>query len=233
MKQAKRFIPSAVLFALFLILIVLLNLVDVAAIGPEGTKVGLSHLNNAIHTAFGFNMVWYMVTKVLGFLALLVAVFFTLFAILQIVTRKSLTKVDRPLLALVGLYVATAVVYVFFEIVVVNYRPVIMPGEEHVEASFPSSHVMLACVIFCSAFMVFGKYVRNEMVRTVIQISCISVLVVIVLGRLLSGVHWLTDVIGGILISATLLTAYVPLSKKRRKRRRKENEDVVQPEQAG
>ncbi len=204
-------------FLLFVLLIIVLKLIDVAPIGPEGTSVGLSHMNGAFHTLFDYSTIWYMISKVAGYLMFIIPVFFGLFGLLQLAAKKSIKKVDRPLLALFGLYAATAAVYVFFEKVIVNYRPVILPGEEHVEASFPSSHTMLACVILSSAFMLFGKYIHNETVQAVLQIVCVVLLVVIVIGRLLSGVHWLTDIIGGILISMAMLAAFVPLSKRKRK----------------
>lgn len=192
----------ALLAALFTVAV---SVIDVDAIGPAGTLVGFSHLNAAAHEALGVHMALYKLTQILGVAALGLAALFALMGLLQLIRRKSLWKVDREILALGCLYVAVLALYVLFEKAVVNYRPVIMPGELAPEASFPSSHTMLACTVLGSAAILCGKYVRDGRLARLLRTLCVVVLAVIVCGRLLSGVHWLTDIIGGILYSAALL----------------------------
>ena len=193
---------------LFVALIALVLCVDVAPIGPAGTSVGLSKINGAFHEMTGVNMTWYKITECLGYGSLGVAALFALVGLIQLVSRKSLRKVDAEIFALGGLYVAVLAVYIFFEKVIVNYRPVIMPGDALPEASFPSSHTMLACTIMGSAIMVMGKYVKNDDLRVALRVICGIVLGVVVVGRLISGVHWLTDIAGGVLVSAALLMLF-------------------------
>ena len=131
----KKFITSAVCFGLFLLLIVLLKTVDVAAVGPEGTEIGLSKLNVAAHDLFGENLGWYKVTNILGYLAILIALCFAALGGLQLIRRRSVLKVDKEILLLGGLYVVTVIFYVLFEKVIVNYRPILMPDGEGIEAS--------------------------------------------------------------------------------------------------
>jgi undecaprenyl-diphosphatase len=178
---------------------------DVDIIGPEGTSIGLSHINKAVHDLFGVNIIWYDITDWLGVAAIGVAFIFAVMGLLQLIKRRSFLKVDKAILTLGGLYIVVIGLYVLFEIVIVNYRPIIMPGCEHPEASFPSSHTMIVCVIMGSAMMLIKKYVKNRNMRFVLQIICILIITVTVVGRLISGVHWFTDIIGGILISAMLL----------------------------
>ena len=192
----------ALLAALFTVAV---SVIDVDAIGPAGTRVGFSHLNAAVHEALGVHMAFYQLTQALGFAALGLAPLFALVGLLQLIRRKSLWKVDREILALGCLYVVVFALYILFEKAIVNYRPVIMPGELAPEASFPSSHTMLACTVLGSAALLLKKYVRREELVRPLQILCIVVLLVIVCGRLFSGVHWLTDIIGGILYSAALV----------------------------
>ena len=199
---------AAVFAALFLILLILVRTADVAAVGPAGTSVGLSHVNLAFHEWSGVRMALYDVTQYLGYLAILVAVAFACVGLIQFIRRKSLKKVDREILALGVLYVVLACCYIFFEKVVVNYRPLIMPGEIAPEASFPSSHTMLACVIFESAALLVRRYVKGKTAQTVLGLLCFALSFVTVLLRLLSGVHWLTDVVAGIFLSAALLELY-------------------------
>lgn len=208
MKIKTKVLASGVCGILFLLLIVLVRTVDVAAIGAAGTSIGLSYLNGAIHTLFGVSTFWYDVTTVLGVVALLVVPVFGLLGLYQLIQRKSLFAVDKEILALGGLYVVMAVVYVFFEKVIVNYRPILMSDAVEAEASFPSSHTMLICVIMGSAAMLFKKYVQKETLRFTLGMVCNVIMAVTVIGRLICGVHWFTDILGGVLISAVLLFLY-------------------------
>ena len=201
----KKLSLSVLFFALFLALIAVVTTVDVAAIGPEGTKIGLSHLNQAVHEALGENMGFlYSFTKYLGYLAILLAVCVLGVCAVQLIYRKSLQKVDKALLGLAVLYVAVGVLYVLFEKVIINYRPMIMPGE----ASFPSTHTMLFCTVLGSAAMVSGRYLNDERKALLVKVACGVLLILGVAFRLGSGVHWLTDICGGVLISSALLLAF-------------------------
>ena len=209
-KNANKFLAGGAVFAvLFLIWIAIIKLVDVSAIGPEGTEVGLAGINKAIHEALGVNMTLYKITDILGYVALLVAGLFALFGLVQLIKRKSLAKVDGAIYALAGLYVVTIGLYVVFEKVIINYRPVIMPDEVALEASFPSSHTMLACVIFGSAIVMIGKYIDNDMLCKLLIALAAVLLFVVVAGRLVSGVHWFTDIVGGVLISGALVFTFI------------------------
>ena len=209
-KNANKFLAGGAVFAvLFLIWIAIIKLVDVSAIGPEGTEVGLAGINKAIHEALGVNMTLYKITDILGYVALLVAGLFALFGLVQLIKRKSLAKVDGAIYALAGLYVVTIGLYVIFEKVIINYRPVIMPDEVALEASFPSSHTMLACVIFGSAIVMIGKYIDNDMLCKLSIALATVLLIVVVAGRLVSGVHWFTDIVGGVLISGALVFTFI------------------------
>lgn len=216
----KKLIVSAVCFGLFLLLILLVKAVDVAAVGPEGTEVGLSKLNVAIHDLFGENLGWYKVTNILGYLTILIALCFAAIGGLQLIYRRSILKVDKEILLLGALYVVTVILYVLFEKVVVNYRPMLMPGAEGPEASFPSSHTVLSCVILGSGLTLLKKYAKkSKTIQLVLTVLFALLLGLIVAGRLLSGVHWFTDILGGLLLSAALLNAYDGLLKLWKKRK--------------
>lgn len=203
-----KFITSAIWAVAFVVLIVLICTYNVAPIGPEGTEVGFSSLNGAVHEALGVSETWYEISEIFGYLAIATAGAFALLGVVQAVKRKSLLKVDKKLIALGGLYAAMAFMYVLFEIVVVNYRPVIEAGAQSVEASFPSSHTMLVCVIMGGAFVILKEYVSNKGLRTALRSASLTVAVLTAASRLFSGVHWITDIIGGVLISLTLVTLY-------------------------
>ncbi len=208
MKNKGKLFIAGVCGLLAAVLIVLVRLVDVAPIGPEGTSIGLSHLNRFVFGLFGTNLLWYDITDWLGIAAILTAFLFAAIGFVQLLKRRSLLKVDRELLALGGLYILVIVLYVLFELVIVNYRPIIMPGSERPEASFPSSHTMLVCVVMGSAMMLARKYVKSKALCRALQVICAAVMGITIIGRLISGVHWFTDVLGGVLISAALLAVF-------------------------
>ena len=213
MKNKSRFILPAASFLLFLILIVLIKTVDVDFTGVITTRIGLYHLNRAVHDFFGSNMAWYKISQITGFISLAAAGIFAIIGLYELIKRKSLFKIDNELLTLGCLYILTGSIYVFFEKVIINYRPVIMAGESAAEASFPSSHTMLSLVIMGSIFMIIDKYVRNQTVANIIKALCAAIAVITVIGRLLSGVHWLTDILGGILLSVCLLSLFSAIIK--------------------
>ena len=193
---------------LTVILIALVRLVDVAPIGAQGTSIGLSHLNQFVFDLFGVHILWYNITDWLGVAAVLTGFVFAVTGLVQLIKRRSLLKVDREILSLGGLYIVVIGLYLFFENVIINYRPIIMPDNTSPEASFPSSHTMLVCVIMGSAAMLINRYIRNKPLNRILRAVCYVIIGVTVVGRLIAGVHWFTDILGGILISVTLLSLY-------------------------
>ena len=208
MKNKGKFLILGISGALFALLIVLLRCVDVEPVGAAGTSVGLSHMNRFVFELTGVNMVWYNITDWLGLAAILAAFLFAVTGLVQLIKRRSILKVDKEILALGGLYILVIGIYVLFENVIVNYRPIIMPGCSNPEASFPSSHTMLVCVIMGSTIIIIGKYIKKKSLCMVIRGICAAVIAVTVVGRLISGVHWFTDILGGLLISTFLLALY-------------------------
>jgi undecaprenyl-diphosphatase len=220
MNRKTKWIISGIFLALFLLWIVLLKTVDVRPVGPAGTSIGFATVNTAFQDAFTFNKLLYTVTKLLGVLTIAVAGAFAIFGVVQWIQRRKLLRVDLEIRNLAVLYVVFAALYVFFEKVIINYRPMIMPNETEPEASFPSTHTMLVCVVMGSTILLLKKYIHNDVLRLILQIVSALIIVVMVVGRLLCGVHWLTDIIGGVLISAALVSAYAAMIDKGRKKRR-------------
>ena len=200
----KKILAAIITGALFGGEIFLLKNFDVAPIGPAGTEVGFSHINKFVHEFTGVNMLWYDITDYIGYGAIAVCALFAVMGLVQMIKRRSLIKVDKEILALGGLFAVVIGCYVFFEKYIINYRPVIMPGATEPEASFPSYHTMLIITVMIAVMMVSDKYLKG-MLGAVVRFLCFIVMLVTVAGRLWCGVHWLTDIIGAILLSATLL----------------------------
>ena len=55
------------------------------------------------------------------------------------------------------------------------------------------------------------KKLFNNKITKVINYLSIIIITITVVGRLISGVHWFTDIIGGILISSGLLMTFYSL----------------------
>lgn len=86
------------------------------------------------------------------------------------------------------------------------YRPVLIDGV--LEASYPSSTTMLVMCIMPTAMMQFHRLIQSNKIRKSINTLCGIFTVFMVVGRILSGVHWLTDIFGGILLSVALIMLY-------------------------
>lgn len=207
----KKIIAAVITGLLFAGEIFLLKTYDVAMVEETGTEVGFSHINFKVHDMTGVNMLWYDITNYIGLAAIAVCAVFALAGLVQLIKRKSLFKVDREILSLGGLFVAVIACYLVFEKVIINYRPVIMPGETAPEASFPSSHTMLAVTVFIAVTLVIDQYIKSDILAGVVKATCVVIAAVAVGGRLFSGVHWLTDIVGGILLSLALLFVFAAL----------------------
>ena len=205
-KNSRLFWVGVGLLAVFVLWTVLIRFVDVEAIGPRQSSVGFATLNGYIHNLTGVNMSLYIITDWLGLVPIVVAFGFAVLGIVQCIKRKSLLKVDRSILTLGGFYIVVMAVYILFEIVVINYRPTLIGG--YLEASYPSSTTMLVMCVMPTAMMQFSKRIKNELFRRCVMFIIIAFIVFMVIGRLVSGVHWITDIIGGALFSTSIVLMY-------------------------
>jgi len=151
-------------------------------------------------------MTLYVITDWLGLVPFGFVIGFAFWGLMQWITRKSLLSVDFSILVLGGFYLTVAVMYVLFETIVINYRPVLIDGM--LEASYPSSTTMLVMCVMPTAIMQFNGRIKNQFLKRCVTFSMTAFIVFMVLGRLVSGVHWFTDIIGGTLLSAGLVMMY-------------------------
>lgn len=208
--RKKMFFMGAGFLGAFVFWTVLVSYVDVRAIGQNGSSVGFATLNGYVHNLTGVNMFLYTITDWLGLVPIGVALGFAMLGLVQWIKRKSLFKVDRGILALGGFYIILLAMYIFFEIVVINYRPVLIDG--YLEASYPSSTTMLVMCVMPTAMMQLHARIKSDVFRRCVLISIAAFTAFMVIGRLVSGVHWLTDIIGGALVSAGLVITYASVS---------------------
>ena len=208
-QQKQKFYLAAGFLAAFVLWTAAVCLIDVQAIGPQGSSVGLAAVNRWFHERTGVHMSLYTITDRLGLVPLGFVAGFALLGLIRWIGCKALRKVDFSLLVLGGFYLAVLAGFVLFELFPVNYRPVLIDGV--LEESYPSSTTMLVmCVIPTAVLQLQGRIKNRTLRRGVILLSA-AFLVFMVLGRLLSGVHWLSDIIGGGLLSAGLVMLYVSI----------------------
>ena len=201
-------VRTSLLALLFIMFTLAVINVDVQKIGPEGSEVGFAFINGPVHDALPVNDLFYKLTTFLGYLALLAVLGYGAVGVWQLIKRRSLKKVDSQLISLGIFFVLVIFCYVLFEKLVINYRPVILDGG--LEASYPSSHTLLALCVF-GAMMVPYPELFSEKQLSLVRAAAGALVVLSVVGRLLSGVHWLTDIVGAVLLSAALLSGYVSM----------------------
>ena len=203
----KKFLIGAGFLAAFVLWTVLVSLVDIRAIGPNGSSVGFAALNGYVHERIGVNIPLYTITDWLGFVPIGVAFGFAILGLVQWIKRKSLLKVDRDIIFLGIYYVVVILGYLLFEMVSINYRPILIDG--FMEASYPSSTTLLVLSVMPTVVVQGNRRLKNKIVQKVISSVVIAFSSFMVIGRMISGVHWLSDIVGALLLGLGVFWLYV------------------------
>ena len=208
--KKRNFCIALGLLVVFALWTMAIRVVDVQAIGPRGSTVGFATLNGLFHRAIGVNFALYTITDWLGLVPVGVCLVFAVLGLVQWIKRKCILKVDHSILILGGFYIATMAAYLFFESYVINYRPVLIAG--YLEVSYPSSTTLLVLCVMPTAILQLRSRIKNRIFRRCVTFGIIAFIAFMVIGRLISGVHWLTDIVGGMLLSAGLVMLYYSVS---------------------
>ena len=209
-KFRKNIYVTLALFLLFVLWTLAIKLIDVQSIGPNGSEVGFAALNGLIHNVTGVHMELYIITDWLGLVPVFVAFGFAVLGLVQLIKRRSFLKVDYSILVLGGFYILVISAYILFEMLAVNYRPVLIDG--YLEASYPSSTTLLVMCVMPTSVMQLHTRIKNKNIRNIISVVIYAFMAFMVIGRFVSGVHWLTDIVGGIILSAGLVMLYYSVS---------------------
>lgn len=205
--QRKKNLFYAIFFSILAVIFtILITTIDVKPIGPESSMVGFATWNLAVHQSFGFNETLYKITEILGYLLFGFVLVYAILGLVQLIKRKSFLKVDRGIIYFGTLILAMLVVYVLFDKLALNFRPVALDGE--LEPSYPSSHTLFALCIAGGVILLNKESFASNKFAKIISILAMFLASFTVVGRMLSGVHWITDILGGILISAALVSIY-------------------------
>ena len=203
-ENRKNAIIAVCSIVVFILWTAAVQVFDVKQIGPNESQVGFATLNGAFHNLTGVHMSLYSVTDILGIIPLLIVLCFGVLGLFQWVKRKKC--VDYSIIVLGIFYVVVMAVYIFFEVYVVNYRPILIEGR--LEASYPSSTTTLVMCVMPTALMQLNRRIKNTSLRRTVCFFIVLFTVFMVIGRLISGVHWLSDIIGGAFLSFGLVFMY-------------------------
>ncbi len=203
--KRKNLIITILLLVSSIIFIVLLKRIDIKCDAVNNSCIGLATINQFIFDKIGVNMIWYTITDWLGIIPILMSVVYAIIGLKQLMKRKSIKKVDKEILCLGAFYILVILIYILFEKCIINYRPILMNG--FLEASFPSSHTLITICLCGSSIIVNNRLFKKKFTKMLNVIS-LFIIIITIIGRLISGVHWFTDIIGGILISSFLLMLF-------------------------
>ena len=205
-KSKNTFISGLIFIMLFIIWTVAVVSVDVKSVGVNGTSVGFATLNTWFHNLTKVNMTLYNITDWAGLVPIFICMFFGGVGFIQLIKRKSLFKVDFDIIALGIYYVIVISGYLIFEMIPINYRPILING--FMEASYPSSTTLLVLSVMPTLVFQANRRLKNTILKKTITIIAEIFTIFMVVGRLISGVHWLTDIIGSVFLSVGLFYIY-------------------------
>ena len=206
-----NFTITGIWAAVFFIFTVTLKWLDVRPIGVNYTDVSWAGLNGGLNRLFGTHPFWDKFTNILLVIAFLTAGYFAATGAMQLLKTKDFKKVDRTLYLLAAFYVLMILCFLFFECITVNYRPVLIDGQP--KSSYPSTHTLFVCCIMFTAISRFKRTLKNEKLCIGLNLGCVGVIFFTVLGRMLSGMHWFTDILGAVLLSIVLYKLYMTFLK--------------------
>ena len=203
---SKRFLLSIGFLIAFVLWTLALGWIDVQSIGPNGSVVGFATINGFVHDLTGVCMPIYTITDWLGLVPVFIGFGFAILGLCQWIRRRHILKVDFSILMLGVFYLLMLGVYLLFESVVVNYRPVLIYG--YLEVSYPSSTTLLTLCVMPTTAWQLRRRIRRQWLRKATLVLILLFMLFMVGGRLLAGVHWLTDIVGGALLSAAMVSLY-------------------------
>ena len=202
----KLLILGTALLVMFVIWTCLIQCVDVQSAGQKGTEIGFATFNCWFHRVTGVHMAIYTITDWLGLVPIFVCMTFGGVGFVQLIKRKSLFKVDRDLIFLGIYYVVVICGYLIFEMIPINYRPILIDGM--LEASYPSSTTLLVLSVMPTLIFQVNRRSANPVLKEIVRGLTILFSAFMVIGRLIAGVHWFTDIVGAVILSTGLYCLY-------------------------
>ena len=204
--EKKNLLIGSIFLAMFAVWTALIQSVDVQPLGQNGTSIGFATFNCWFHHFTGVNMAIYTITNWMGLVPVVICLIFAGIGLVQLIKRRSLFRVDADIMILGVYFVIVFLAYAIFEMIPINYRPILIEGI--MEASYPSSTTLLVLCVMPTLVEQIQRRMSCSTLKRIITILAIAFSAFMVIGRLISGVHWFTDIVGGVLLSAGLFKLY-------------------------
>ena len=203
----RKMLTGMVMLSAFVVWTIMIQTIDVKKVGVNGTEVGFATLNMWFHKLTGVHMPLYTISDWLGIVPILICMIFGVLGLVQLIKRRSLLKVDRDIICLGIYYILVIAGYLLFEMIPINYRPVLIDGRQ--EASYPSSTTLLVLSVMPTLKFQADRRIEALSIKNAISVFVIVFSLFMVICRIISGVHWLTDIVGSVLLSFGLFMIYI------------------------
>lgn len=178
---------------------------DIFSSFVPGGETGLQKFNN-LFPHFSYNETLDKISDIFMIIGLLMMFIAFGVGLYQLIKRKGLKKVDFDIYLFGGEIVIMIIVWLLFEIFPISYRPLTILD---LESSFPSTHVMIVATTYLSfSWMISKRYPKLWIKIVAYAFSTISIAITFAF-RLVSGMHWFTDCLGGLLISLAMVSIFM------------------------
>ena len=235
MKEKRNLLAGFGMIGAFILWTFLVLSIDVQAAGQNGTSIGFASVNVWFYQITGVHMTIYTITDWLGLVPIIICLCFGILGFVQLIKRRSLLRVDPDIILLGVYYVVVIACYLIFEMIPINYRPVLIEGR--LEASYPSSTTLLVLSVMPTLVFQIYRRTKNSLIRKITVMFTVAFSAFMVIGRLISGVHWVTDIIASVLLSVGLFLLYrstvMYADRAKQSDRRKREKNGIQSKIAG
>ena len=214
MSKSVKWIICIWCFLYAVIMVIALKYESGVPIGDLGV-INLHALNNAFRGLFeyeragGYFRSLYIFTEILGAVSILACVFWTGLGIKDLIKYRDINDVDKSIFATWLLYVLALIVWKVVLKIAVNYAPVSVNLKSGLVVSFPCGNTFLIIISMCSSIYLIGYFLeeKKNLVLT-LRVICVAVLVLGIVFRTVSGVNYLTDILGAIGFAVPLVVLY-------------------------
>ena len=194
---------AALLYLLFFGFTILVMRYDVDVAGPGGSTVGFSKINLTVNEMFPGDGTCLKASEYIGYLCIGIAGANALIALVDFIRARGFAKMHKRYLMTMILYATIAGFYLLFEYLKINMRP---SGDE---ASYPSTHTLLAInVLYSEILLLTYSSNRSRAWADLLRMLFAALMISMVFMRLFSGVHWLSDIVGAVLLALAANTLY-------------------------
>ena len=216
MSKSVKWIIFIWCFLYAVIMVIALKFESGVPIGDLGS-INLRALNNGFRGLFGYEQggyfrSLYLITEGLGVVSILACLFWTGMGIKDLIKYRDINDVDKSIFATWLLYVLALIVWRVTLKISVSYAPVSVHPKSALVVSFPCGNTFLIIISMCSSIYLIGYFLEEKKKLVLaLRVACIAILALGIIFRTVSGVNWLTDILGaiGFAVPAVVLYSFI------------------------